>query len=802
MKVKEKIPFFLPLFFSLLVIYYPVIFGFFISPNDIYYHYDPWRYGSFSYGALNPILNDPATAYWTKAYLFKTEPKSLFYNPYIGSGMPGMVDMLSGILNPFVLIPLLFPMELFFSGMFFLKVLVAYLGMYLFLKTFNLNSWAISLGSISYALFGQQVVWGLWPQTNISSLFPWFFYFLTLKNRGYKFLGFFFLFLFSAFGGYPPYIIIFSIFFLLYILFVNYKDSLNKIKSLILPLIFSFFFLLPFLYISYFDLIEMGRLELRKDLAEKTRVFPLNSLYLFISPYHFGLPQDFNLTLKEEETFNDYSIYMGISLPLLLPLGFFFLKDSRKRFFLISILLLFFLLFFNTPLRFIISKIPGISYTSLSRLTILLGFSISIACAFGYDLILNIIKNNKLNFILPLIISIDLGFFATQYFSYQKYGEIKPKTTEAISFLKEKLKDKPFRVLGLYDSLWPNSSEYTKIPDIRSHFSSESWYREFLAQGDENVSKIMGTFLLLWDAKKIHSPNFSALFVKYITEPPFINTIKPEIDLRTKREIPEKFIEVPKYGIKRKVHFEATPYKISFYIKEKEGRVILNLYEEFTYTFLSSYEVLERGGEYFVILERPWEYNLSKVYLELVPEKYLKIGAKGEDFSINVQYSPYILIYEGRDLRIFENRCVEEPVILTFDASSDFPKEPEKFRYFSFFEKKDLREVERFLREKEGNFKIGKVFIENLNLYGGDFKISTKSNSILVLPFKYNPLWSSCFLDGEKVKIYKVNGALSGVLVPEGEHFLHFSFGVKFLPYLLISLTIFSLGILFFIFLL
>lgn len=796
MNIKEKLLTFLPIIFCLFIVFYPVFFGFFVSPNDVYLNYDPFRYGSFKHTSLNPTLNDPSTAYWTKAYLFKTEPTSFFFNPYIASGMPGIMDLFSGILNPFVLIPLIFPIEAFFSVMLLLKILVSFFGMYLFLKTFNLNPLACSFGATIYSFFGQNVLWSFWPQTNISSLFPLFFYSLKIKNKGFKYLLFFLLFIFSSTGGYPPYLLIFFYFFFIYLISTETKIIFEKFKSLALPFLLSILVLLPFIYITYFDLKDLGRIEQRQKMVKTEKPVPLKSLLLFFSPYKYGMPQDFSL--KESEGFYNFNFYIGFLGILTLPFGFLLIKEPRKRFFIISFVLLFILLYFNTPFRTLVLKLPFISYSSLSRISILLGFSMAAISSFGFNKILSFFKNKKILILIPILCSIELGFFACKFLSYQKWNKIKPKETPAISFLKENLKEKPFRVLGLYDSLWPNSSEYTKIPDIRSHFSSEEWYRNFLSIADPKVSFKMGTFLLFWDASAINSPMISSLFVKYIAEPPFINTIMNEVLSKTEFEKPEKFEELPKYGMKRLVYFKGVPYSIELFLKDVNSKVILNIYDEFSQNFIGRYEIKEFEGKYFALIYKPFKYSFSRVYLEVFSEKKLKIGIKEEDFCVNISYSPYFKVYEKDDLKIFENRAIDEPVILTFEARIGFPEREDFFHYFSYFSEEDFQEINKFLKENQRGLKTGKVTIIDFDLYKANFKINSNANSCLVLPYKYNKLWSTASLDGKKAKIYKVNGAMSSVLIPEGEHLLSFNYGKKFIPFIFISIFTFVISIVFF----
>ncbi len=73
----------------------------------------------------------------------------------------------------------------------------------------------------------------------------------------------------------------------------------------------------------------------------------------------------------------------------------------------------------------------------------------------------------------------------------------------------------------------------------------------------------------------------------------------------------------------------------------------------------------------------------------------------------------------------------------------------------------------------------------------------SKNNKFLVLSESHYLGWKA-YLDGKRVKIYKTNGVLKGIFIPEGEHLVRFvydplSFKVRFFISLFSVLSIIGL---------
>jgi hypothetical protein len=93
----------------------------------------------------------------------------------------------------------------------------------------------------------------------------------------------------------------------------------------------------------------------------------------------------------------------------------------------------------------------------------------------------------------------------------------------------------------------------------------------------------------------------------------------------------------------------------------------------------------------------------------------------------------------------------------------------------------------RFAR---GNIRVVQSGMNSVEL-SADFS----GTGFLVLADQYYPGWRA-WIDGSETRIYKVNGILRGVVVPEGKHHVVFRYGPGWLPVTLgLSLLIVAGGV-------
>ncbi|MEO8035485.1 MAG: hypothetical protein ABI837_13700, partial [Acidobacteriota bacterium] len=99
------------------VLFFPVFFmGRVVSPNDVFYNYDPWSVIPHEQ-VQNSLINDPPTSYLTLMSLLKSGGDTFHWNPYIASGIPGFGSSASALLSPFVFVPVFaLPLTWVYSG--------------------------------------------------------------------------------------------------------------------------------------------------------------------------------------------------------------------------------------------------------------------------------------------------------------------------------------------------------------------------------------------------------------------------------------------------------------------------------------------------------------------------------------------------------------------------------------------------------------------------------------------------------------------------------------------------------------
>jgi hypothetical protein len=793
-----------PLAIALAIIFYPLIWGMVPSPNDIYFNYDPWREGSFEKFASNSSLNDPATGYWTKAALFRNEPSTFFWNPYLACGMPGHADLLSGMLNLFVLIPTLISLKGWYALMLLMKVAAAYAGMVLLVRAWGLGPAAGAAAGLAWAFFGQNMVFLWWPQTNISVLFPWLLLLPMLRNRRWFFALSCLLFLSVLGSGFPAYVLYFTYLFLAFLLSVDLKGSVAFLKKAAAPLVLCLLMTSPFLWITWQDLKSNARLDERIKAVAAEKPLPLCHLGLLLSPDAFGGPQGYRGIpgFPAPNNYHSGAVYMGVPALLLIVLGLLGWKETRNRFFALAALILLFLLYVPSPLRVIVGKFPGVGSSPFHRLIILLGLVLAALAAFGMERLMRRLKKPGWGAAIPLVLAVDLGFAAAGFLPYQKWGDVLPKKTEGLVFLENKIQGTPYRVAPLYDALWPNTSEWTRLADVRSHFASEGWYRGALETVEPESTRRMGTLITFWGARTAFHPWLGALFVKYVVEPPMIRTVENGIAERTVREAAGSAAPLPPYGLKRTYQVLGTPYRLGFQARSaRDARLRLTVRDDFNKLDLEAHEMLVKAApglqEAWVDLRDPSGLAFSRVEIELLPleGEGVSIGMKrvGEP-AFCVDYSPLQPVYRKADLAVFENRAITEPCALYFHVTGEVPASPERWRAQAVLDPAVAPAVEKFLKSAAEK-KSGQAVVRSSSLQGAALEVSTTAPALLVLPFKFNPLWQTLRLDGAGVRPMKVNAGMTGVLLSAGSHQVTLQYGRKFIPYFLGSALLLLIAI-------
>jgi hypothetical protein len=523
---------------ALAIIFFPSLFmGRLLSPNDVFFAYYPWQ-AAAQIESQNPLIHDAPTSYYTMMSLLKGEWGAFHWNPYIGAGIPGFGSAASAVLTPFIALPvLLLPLRCVYGAVVLLKIVFPFVFAYLWLREERLGKKGAAAGAAVFSLAGTYAVWWMWQATNATVLFPVALWFAARLVRGRRVpFGGVVLFAFAyAMSGFPA-VAAYGVYaVLLAFLYgaVRYralrggelgKTALATAAGLViaLPLIAPF---------AQF-LLRTGYLSIREEIAA-TMIFPLEHLAAFVFPFRYGSPAQHLWTgiegLPQGSNFVEATVYAGLVTLLLAFAGLFRRRADARWFWAAFFALVCVTIFVRTPLSEAVASLPGIRYSPLIRLRVLLPIPLAYLAAAGAAALFSMhaVRSRRVlryaAAALVMTIALELGFFAASFYPYVEPKYAEPPLTPAVEFLQSERG--AHRFAGFFPWLIPNTSELYRVEDIRTHFSAEADYRRMLLRLDPtawSMSTINTFNSLHFD---FFDPLVSMLGTRHFVEQPNIDII-------------------------------------------------------------------------------------------------------------------------------------------------------------------------------------------------------------------------------------------------------------------------------------
>lgn len=516
------------------VFFFPVLFmGRVVSPNDVYFYYDPWSlYRPESMVRVqNAVMNDPATGYLPLWALLRTGLDAFHWNPYVGSGIPGFGSAAAASLTPLILFPALFtPLPWVYTAIILLKINVAFLFAYLWLREERLGKKAAAIGAIIIAGAGVYSVRWLWQMTNATALYPALLWLIARAFNGkrtsialtglialtYALAGF------PSAQAYGAYLCVAYAAFLL----VRRRTRLSGFQigraavGVLLALLIAAPAIVPFAQL----IRRSGYLPMRVEAASAH--YPPSHWRSFIDPQRLG-----NHALKNWKgdpalgpLNNDLeaTIYVGTATIALAALAL-FQRRRRGKWFWFSVAAIAVASMFGLPyVSKAIASLPGFKYTTLSRVALLLPIPAGFLAATGARFV-----RFRVAFIaVALFVSFDLALFAGRFHPFLAPKDAVVPVTPVIEFLRTQ-PGQPFRYAAFLTYMWPNSAEMYQVQDIASHFGSESDYRRILQRIDPTSWSGTSTVIQFNSLKfNLTDPLVSMLGVRYLLEHRKIDIIK------------------------------------------------------------------------------------------------------------------------------------------------------------------------------------------------------------------------------------------------------------------------------------
>ena len=768
-----------------LVLFWPVLFsGLVLSPNDIFYKYEPWAsVRPAGHEIYNGLLIDPPTSYSTLMSLLRTEPAAFHWNPYIAAGAPGFGSSASAVLSPFVLIPsVALPLPAVFIGIVFLKLNLTFLFAYSWLRQEKLGRSGAAIGAIVIAGSAIYVVRWLWQFSNATSLYPAL---LWVVRRGFdgKRVSLSTVVLLAVsylLAGFPSAIAYGAYLAVGYAIFLAIRLRRIPGRALGTALLggaLGFMIVSPSVMAFARWILDSGYLEMR---AQRSNVsFPLSHWPSIFFPFRLGTPAGGIWTgdraLGLLDNFVEATIYPGVTAIVLAAAGLFARSRGRTRWFWVCAAVFVAATVFDIAgLGRVVGTLPGFKYSMIGRVAALLPPAAGYLAALGVGCLMSRFLRARLKQMtavaLAAIAAAELAFFALAFFPYIEPKLADVPSTPILDFLRA---DKPpFRVAPLMDYLWPNTSELFRIEDVRSHFTSDTAYRQLLLRIDPTAWTAKGPYLGFHSLHlKFEDPIVGMLGIRWFLEHKALDIVRWQARTRTEPGVDQRGTIPLEAGVALRRTLDVTePFwalEVPFDI-QGTGRVHASLQSNGRAVWSRAFgadDVRAVGRIYIPV--RPHVRVGERITIGIWPD-----GVHGHAFGavdggvyFGRVYSPVIFERELPDGRLFRN-LAEVP---RFRAAS-------RVRKLS---------GEQFLADSEIDLATEAVITDDsrvpltagdarvvLTRYGpSQQRIATDSSTpfFLASSEKLTPELRVS-IDGRNVPMTEINLLFAGVVVPAGKH--------------------------------
>lgn len=377
----------LTIFFIWFIFAFPYIFRGLVPLPSRYLvdFFAPW---SGFYGM--PVKNNAMPDVITQLYPWKkvvVESWKQFqipgWNPYQFAGYPLLGNVQSAAWTPLNILFFILPFIDAWSMLVLLQPIAAGFGMYLFARSIGQSRLGSLICSISFMFCGFIVVWMAYGTLSwAAASLPWI---LSSVIRQKMLLTSLFVAL-SIFSGHIQtsfYVIAMSVLFVL-----TRRRAIGKATlALILGVVLAAPQIIP--------TIRFYNQSVRSELFQKLEVIPWNYLPTLLAPDILGNPVTRNDWFGH---YAEWASFVGV-IPLMLAFLAIFapVKKRRMIWFFAALGVISLLLAYQTPiLDLIVSlKIPVLSTSALSRIIVLLSFSVAITAGFGVDLLGDLWERHK-----------------------------------------------------------------------------------------------------------------------------------------------------------------------------------------------------------------------------------------------------------------------------------------------------------------------------------------------------------------------------------------------------------------------
>ena len=777
-----------------------------VSVNDAVLDEVPWRHVHPAVEVVNPELKDPATTFVSRAALLRDEGLAVaLWNPYVAAGQIGLAAWSYGLLSPTVFPAIFLPEARFLNGVLLIKLVLAFVGMFLLLRERRLQQDAAAVGAVVFALSGPVATQWLWSSGSTAVALPWLLWTIDRSRRVQRWSRRVMLatagWALFATGGDPGATAIgagaAALWWVsLLILEPEHRAFGLRTVSAHLPAVCLVgAILLPAILLSPHSTDTPGMLDgIGTDAAR-----------LVVDPFAFGDPR--RLTWEPPATWADSRHADSCLAPgwVALALAAVGCVGRRRDLWVwITAAVLVPLTLALTPLLATLSHLPGAP--GPATVTPLFALAVGALAAIGATQ-LQAIAPPTLRWPGVLLVAAAIvtqqGMTAVHLLSYLPPDEATPQPTTGIQWLQEHAAAHHDRIVPLFSTLWPDLPQRFGLRDVRSHDPQPS-YRSWMQTIDSQAWGHWGSAVILNGATiDLDHPYLRVLGGRFLVEPPDLQVVAytlgnstVELGPRTARVGPVatsdtvvQQLELPNGCSRIAVHAaRANPER------PVDGAVQVTLTDVDDGTSLGSWtldaaELVEQGLAWIDLTTTPaaghrhllalsfvldtGRLTLRATQRDMVPGSLLwNDSAQPGDLGLSFDVSGFARVYSGSDLQVWENRNALPPAwlvqrIVPGDLDTVLAAEPP-------FDLANVAVVPtEVASEIDGQLEMGDQSATVDSTSHGRrwrFQTSSASSSVLATSIRWAPHLWRLTVDGEPGVPFLANGLFVGVFLPAGEH--------------------------------
>ncbi len=669
------------------------------------------------------------------------------WNPYNGTGEPLLANIQAGALYPLNLLFFVFPFQISWSILIMLQPLLAGIFLYLYLVNLKLSPKASLIGSIAFAFSGFNTTWlewgtivhtGLWLPIILLSIDKLILCTdrkaSSIKDKSMWFWGIILVFSFSSslFAGHLQTFFYLFVFAQIYFLARWITKGKNKKMFITYIMLNTFFLILTSVqWIPTLILILNSARGIDQLWQKEGWFLPFEHLVQFVAPDFFGNPSTQNYW--GTWNYGELTGYIGL-LPLLLAFVAIFCRRDKKTLFFGGAVLVSFIMAipnFISKIPFVY-QIPFISTAQPTRLIFVIGFSLSVLAALGFDYFEKRKKSVFLPFLFLFIIFIFLWIIALGGLSYFDISQ------ESLNIIKSNLR-LPSLLLLASVVLVGSYSLFTKNKKI--------------------IALVyVGLFLLISFDLLRFSSKFNSFSEKRLLFP---ETKTVKFLQEKSRDYPWRFLAVDYVENQKRIFAPNLSSHHGLYTLDTYNPLILRRYQEFA-------AVSEWG-----FTDIPdFSFNRSIMLNNYESPLIDFMGVKYIASIIDIDSESLKFLFSEGETRVYENLEVYDRAFMVYDfvVLSD-KKELAKKIYDPTTNLGITAVVEEALPVGIENVGETMSAVEIVDYQSEKIEITvdTKNAGMLVLTDAYYPTWK-VFVDGQEKKIYRVDYNFRGVIVPSGKH--------------------------------